>query len=577
MDRLLVRVNFKYITSVFLLVFAVSQSTNAWNLEYVLDSGSSSPFRYDVETLDHSLRQRRDVIPPPTLSPTASSPNLTQTQPAPVPSDPAPTASNTTSSNATPGSNKTANATEGAAPTTATSVTHTPLLGVNGSGILHVNLTANLPINLTDTMPKVSDPIVPDDNFTDVFKETPERIMSEQNLSNLTYDHHNFYNSTFIGNLTFFKDYWANITIEKAEVHQVLSNSHRRATSIQLSFDFPFYGHNIRNVTVATGGFIYTGEHVHNWLAATQYIAPLMGNFDTTLTNDSKIKLYDDGEKFSAFWENVTLQEDTTKKFTFAVTLYKNGDIIFAYKDIPIDVQEINDTEHPVKVGISDAYLTDKIVFYIRRKTIYEYHRVSFKDHMITNNTVLKMTALPTCLQYDTCDSCLNHNTGFNCTWCPQIQKCSSGTDRNKQDWLLRKCEKTTIVNATACAATRIDAPTDASGVPATGNTAYTTDQQNTRHDTVFNTTLEANAPKSNAGRTGQAAQASPTVEAHSSLGGAVAAFISITLICAAVSWIFYAFKNPHTRSGQLLIKYRPSQWNWRRGEARYTAATIHM
>lgn len=69
------------------------------------------------------------------------------------------------------------------------------------------------------------------------------------------------------------------------------------------------------------------------------------------------------GEKFSAFWENVTLQEDTTKKFTFAVTLYKNGDIIFAYKDIPIDVQEINDTEHPVKVGISDAYLTDKIVF----------------------------------------------------------------------------------------------------------------------------------------------------------------------------------------------------------------------
>lgn len=86
---------------------------SAWNLEYVLDSGSSSPFRYDVETLDHSLRQRRDVIPPPTLSPTASSPNLTQTQPVPVPSDPAPTASNTTSSNATPGSNKTANATEG--------------------------------------------------------------------------------------------------------------------------------------------------------------------------------------------------------------------------------------------------------------------------------------------------------------------------------------------------------------------------------------------------------------------------------------------------------------------------------
>lgn len=24
-------------------------------------------------------------------------------------------------------------------------------------------------------------------------------------------------------------------------------------------------------------------------------------------------------------------------------------------------------------------------------------------------------------------------------------------------------------------------------------------------------------------------------------------------------------------------FQYRPSQWSWRRGEARYTAATIHM
>ncbi|KAJ8736809.1 hypothetical protein PYW07_000080 [Mythimna separata] len=572
MDRLRARVNFKYITSVFLLVFAVGQSTNAWNVEYALDSGSSSPFRYDVVTLGLS-RPRRDVPPPPLAPPPSPATGLPSA--GPLPSDPAPTSSNTTATNATPGSNKTTNATENAAPPSTLSVTQIPLLGVNGSGILHVNLTGSLPVNLTDNMPKVSDPIVPDDNLTDVFKETPERIVSEQNLANLTYDHHNFYNSTFIGNPQFFKDYWANISISKAEVHQVLSNSHRRATSIQLSFDFPFYGHNIRNVTVATGGFIYTGEHVHNWLAATQYIAPLMGNFDTTLTNDSKIKLLDDGEKFTAFWENVTLQENTTKKFTFAVTLYKNGDIIFAYKDIPIDVQEINDTEHPVKVGISDAYLTDKIVFYVRRKTIYEYHRVSFKDHLISNNTVLKMTALPTCLQYDTCDSCLNHDTGFNCTWCPQIQKCSSGTDRNKQDWLLRKCEKTTIVNATGCAAVRVDAPTDTSGVPATGNTAYTTDQQAARHDTVINT--QPDAPKPSGSQMGQSAAAPAPHEAHSPLGGAVAAFIAVTLVCAAASWIFYAFKNPHTRSGQLLIKYRPSQWNWRRGEARYTAATIHM
>lgn len=27
----------------------------------------------------------------------------------------------------------------------------------------------------------------------------------------------------------------------------------------------------------------------------------------------------------------------------------------------------------------------------------------------------------------------------------------------------------------------------------------------------------------------------------------------------------------------ELTFQYRPSQWSWRRGEARYTAATIHM
>lgn len=46
---------------------------------------------------------------------------------------------------------------------------------------------------------------------------------------------------------------------------------------------------------MATGGFIYTGDYVHSWLAATQFIAPLMANFDTSLSNDSFVKYYDNG------------------------------------------------------------------------------------------------------------------------------------------------------------------------------------------------------------------------------------------------------------------------------------------
>ncbi|XP_032526734.2 plexin domain-containing protein 2 [Danaus plexippus] len=437
-------------------------------------------------------------------------------------------------------------------------VTKIPLLGVNGSGVLHVNVTGNTP--------KVSDPILPDDNFPNIFKETPETIKAEQNLTSLNYDNHAFYNSSFIGNVTYFQEYWANITEPKSEVHSVLSDSHRRATTIKLSFDFPFYGHVVRNITVATGGFLYTGDHVHNWLAATQYIAPLMANFDTTITNDSLVKMHDDGEKFSVFWEKATLQEDHTKKFTFAVTLYNNGDIIFAYKDIPIPVQKINDVEHPVKVGISDAYLNDKILFYVRRKTIYEYHRISFMTHEITNNTILKLIALPTCLEYNTCSDCLNHNTGFNCLWCEKLQKCSSGTDRNKQDWLLRNCEKFNISSVQSCPASpHVDQP-------AGSNTAYETDSKDNNTDTAVLTDDNTEARV-----TARRAQEVHTTEARSPVGGVVAAFLAVALVCSLVSWALYAFKNPHTRSGQLLIKYRPSQWNWRRGEARYTAATIHM
>lgn len=69
------------------------------------------------------------------------------------------------------------------------------------------------------------------------------------------------------------------------------------------------------------------------------------------------------GNRFTAIWENVTLQHNINKTYTFAVSLAKNGDIVFLYKDIPVPIKNINDVDHPVKVGISDAYLTDKMLF----------------------------------------------------------------------------------------------------------------------------------------------------------------------------------------------------------------------
>lgn len=49
--------------------------------------------------------------------------------------------------------------------------------------------------------------------------------------------------------------------------------------------------------------------------------------------------------------------------FTFQALLYDNGDIAFAYKSVPLVISKIEDAEHPVKVGLSDAYIVDRTLF----------------------------------------------------------------------------------------------------------------------------------------------------------------------------------------------------------------------
>lgn len=59
-------------------------------------------------------------------------------------------------------------------------------------------------------------------------------------------------------------------------------------------------------------------------------------------------------------------------------------------------IDSIEDKKHPVKVGLSDAYISDKTVFYTRRKTIFEYHRVTFGSP-ITSNTLIILKPEATC------------------------------------------------------------------------------------------------------------------------------------------------------------------------------------
>ncbi|KAI0242187.1 Plexin domain-containing protein 2 [Lamellibrachia satsuma] len=278
--------------------------------------------------------------------------------------------------------------------------------------------------------------------------------------------------------------------------------------SIQITFTFPFYGHDMTKITIATGGFLYMSDFLHQWLTATQYIAPLMANFDTRIGEKSLIHYADNGTALIVLWENVHLKDDEKAgPFTFEVILHKDGTIIFSYYEIPIKLSNISNAAHPVKVGLSDAYYIDRETSNgrVKQRTIYEYHRVRINTTRIASHTAFIITPLTTCNMFKACAECLleTATTSFNCMWCPATRRCSNGLDRKRQEWLENKCYVVDI--------------------------------------TVDQCRLSGQSSSFNAG----------------------ILFAILMLLCVVgvlVGWVIYAYRNPNTRSGQWLIEHRPSR-----------------
>ncbi|KAK5881559.1 hypothetical protein CesoFtcFv8_022342 [Champsocephalus esox] len=243
------------------------------------------------------------------------------------------------------------------------------------------------------------------------------------------------------------EELWVNLNnLHKSQVqiHGILSNAHRQAARVALSFDFPFYGHHLRQIIIATGGFIFMGDITHRMLTATQYIAPLMANFDPSYAKNSTVRYSDNGNVFVVQWDSVSLKDrEAEGPFTFQAVLNKNGTIVFNYRDIPIPVEKMNSTEHPVKVGLSDAFMAlppPLQVSEAQRRTIYEYHRVEMNITKIIGRSAFEFTPLPTCLQHTSCDLCITSNMTTGCGWCNTLQRCSDGIDRHRQEWLDYNC-----------------------------------------------------------------------------------------------------------------------------------------
>uniref|UniRef100_A0A8C2V4Z4 Plexin domain containing 2 n=1 Tax=Chinchilla lanigera TaxID=34839 RepID=A0A8C2V4Z4_CHILA len=369
----------------------------------------------------------------------------------------------------------------------------------------------------------------------------------------------------------------------------VLDDGQDNATQIErvnLSFDFPFYGHFLREITVATGGFIYTGEVVHRMLTATQYIAPLMANFDPSVSRNSTVRYFDNGTALVVQWDHVHLQDNyNLGSFTFQATLLIDGRIIFGYKEIPVLVTEISSTNHPVKVGLSDAFVVVHRIQQIpnvRRRTIYEYHRVELQMSKITNISAVEMTPLPTCLQFNSCGPCVSSQIGFNCSWCSKLQRCSSGFDRHRQDWVdsgcpeeskEKMCENTESVGTSQTTTTTHVTTTQFRVLTTTRRAA--TSQLPTSLPTEDDTKIALHL-KDNGASTDDSAAEKKGGTLHAGL--IVGILILILIVAAAILVTVYMYHHPTSAASIFFIERRPSRWpamKFRRGSGHPAYAEV--
>ncbi|KAK0416218.1 hypothetical protein QR680_012352 [Steinernema hermaphroditum] len=411
---------------------------------------------------------------------------------------------------------------------------------------------------------KIPDDISVDGGFGDDDQKT-----------DLTYYHYVTYNSS-----ADFQKHYQNVTAmleggAKGKVkHPMLHSSYRKAAAAALRFRFPFYGHYLQHLTLTTGGFCYVGDESHSWLAATQYIAPLMSNFESN-HNDSTIQYADDGQKFVVEWLNVRLRDNPDAgRFTFQTVIHANGDIWFVYKSIPIPVGNISTHHHPRKVGVSDAYLFNQKLISddgkpTTKRVIFEYHRINVPDTAVRNGSVVVLLAQPTCIQFGSCSECAQSSLKhFNCSWCHRKDAqpfCSDqqGMNRRRQDWVEGDC-----VNQgfnIYC-----DGSTPASNLSSAEPTTAPNPTPKLKPDRVVPLELHTTQKP--------AASSAGAQKEETTSGSGFASIFSVLLVLAAGTsiWLVYAYYNPHSASGQLLIKYRPTKWLSPNSHVRYSAS-LHI
>lgn len=232
--------------------------------------------------------------------------------------------------------------------------------------------------------------------------------------------------------------------------HDFLSTHSQAAEAVEPEFKFPFYGHMMNKFFITTHGFLSFAPRLHNLMYKTQYIAPLRVKLDPASSNFSSVNYLSSSESLTIQWTNITVAEPFQHplggRFTFQVTLFNSGDIVFVYVNIPalLTADALYDNE-PV-AGLSDAFL-------LGNNELHVYHTANVDNPDINSKTVVYFKAKPTCIAQKSCQACsaFRENSEFSCSWCSELNTCSDGADRLRENWVAIGCGISNITSIAQC------------------------------------------------------------------------------------------------------------------------------
>lgn len=133
------------------------------------------------------------------------------------------------------------------------------------------------------------------------------------------------------------------------------------------------------------------------------------------------------------------------------------------------------------------------------------------------------------------------------------MNRCSTGTDRKRQEWIQNGCERTLLKDSKTCAplGTKGNNYASQQQVP---STATNSNEQWISSNADSN--KSSNTPPLDV-RKSALSHADGDKGKQNNASFLLGILLPIIVVMTLVMWVFYAYRNPHTKSGQLLIQVR--------------------